>query len=111
MGQIETKLWVSAAVRGLLSQGKMACVLTKGDAASGLVALKLRLTSGAGAALFLQERTDDDTLGWFAVQNGAVLPESDADAYLARRTAQDPDLWVIEVESADGRNPFSEMPL
>ena len=37
---------------------------------------------------------------------GAVLPNPDADAYVDRAVDRDSDLWVIEVETRDGENPF-----
>ncbi|MBU0859200.1 MAG: DUF1491 family protein, partial [Alphaproteobacteria bacterium] len=43
---------------------------------------------------------------WLALFKGAVTPEGEVDAYITRAVNMDPDLWVIEVEDREKRNPF-----
>lgn len=82
-----------------------AYVLRKGEAQGGLVLLKVTIPF-QGARLFTQSRMPDGTMGWIAGLNGALVPEDEAGAYIDRQVGRDPDLWVIEVESRTGDNPF-----
>jgi hypothetical protein len=50
----------------------------------------------------------DGRLGWIGALDGALVPEADADAFIARQTAMDPDLWVIEIEDREGRSWFDD---
>ena len=61
---------------------------------------------GAWVALGHSKRGLDGVLGWLAAFKGALVPEIEADDYLARAAARDPDIWVIEIEDRSGHNPF-----
>ncbi len=53
-----------------------------------------------------QQRDLKGELGWMTLFKGATVPETEADAYIQRAIQRDPDLWVIEVEDREKRNPF-----
>ncbi len=103
--RVPTHLWVMAEVRRCNDAGQPAYVLRKGERMGGLVLLKLTLLDGT-AKVLAQQRDLDGTLGWMPAKGEAPIPEAEADAYIERTTARDPDLWVIEVEARDGANPF-----
>ena len=42
---------------------------------------------------------------WITLADG---PEPEIDALLSRQRARDPDLWLLEVESRDGRTLLDE---
>ena len=71
----------------------------------GLVLLKLNMLDG-GCLVLTQTRDLDGRMAWLPAMKGEAVSESDADAYIERAVARDPDLWVIEVEDREGRNPF-----
>ena len=52
--------------------------------------------------------TLDGRRGWYKAHKDEQVPEADADALIRRAIERDPDLWVIEVETRDGRSPFDD---
>ena len=70
--------------------------------------LKINNLSGM-VKLIVQERDFmTDQMKWVAAMENEITEEKDADAYITRATTRDPDLWVIEIEDKDLRNPFEE---
>jgi len=46
-----------------------------------------------------QARGQDGELVWMRAIGPGLVAEPDADAYIARQRARDPDIWVIEIEN------------
>ena len=105
--RLPTGLWVAAHLKLCATRGVMATVLNRGDPDRGVVLQKLRRFDGRCAVL-RQETDFDGATRWAAAFDGALRDEAEADAYIARAQAMDPDLWVVEIESADGWSPFEE---
>jgi hypothetical protein len=108
-----------AHVRRFMAEGIDVAVVRKGDPGGGLVVLKLtkfdrqagfgpgtETGPGPECRVFTQTRDPDGRMAWFGAQQGAFMPESEADSYIERAVNRDPDLWVVEIETADGTNPF-----
>ncbi|MEQ8602377.1 MAG: DUF1491 family protein [Marivibrio sp.] len=106
--RLPTHLWVGAALARCSAEGVPAMVLHKGERMSGVVLVKIsRLAEGGDAVrLLTQQRDLDGRLGWVPALKEDRPSEADADAYIARARARDPDLWAVEVEDPTGRNPF-----
>lgn len=104
-GRLSTELWVQAHLRRCNAEGLFAAVLHKGDLWGGAVIVKLNLLDGTFKVLS-QTRDMDGTVAWLAAQKGALLTEADATSYIERQVKRDPDLWVVEIEDRQGRNPF-----
>lgn len=103
--RLPTDFWVMAHVRRCNGDGIPAVIVRKGEATSGILLLKLNLLEH-GCRVLSQQRDLDGNMGWLAAFDGAPVPETEADAYIARAVSRDPDLWVVEIEDREGRNPF-----
>ena len=104
-GRIPTGLWVEAHLRRLSAQGTPAVMVRRGDPHGGMVILKVNRLD-LGCRVLTQTRDLDGVLSWMPALKGELVPEADADEYITRQTARDPDLWVIEVEARDGDHGF-----
>jgi hypothetical protein len=102
--RLPTEFWVAAQLRRFSAAGTGAYLIRRGDAERGSVIV--RLAARDGVRILTQVRDLDGRLNWMGVREGALLTGEEADAYVARAVARDSDLWVIEVETRSGENPF-----
>jgi len=79
-------------------------VINSGERMGGTILLKI-YQAGVGCRLFSQIRDLDGNLSWYAAHKEDVIEEHDADERIRKSIQQDPDLWVIEIESRDGNVP------
>lgn len=107
LDRLPTALWVSATIRRLSAEAVPVVVVNKGEAESGILTVKLNLLDGT-ARVLTESRGMDGKPGWMGPLGDDPIPEEKADAYLSRAADRDPDIWVVEVEDRQGRNPFSE---
>lgn len=103
--RLSTDLWVRAHLRRLIASAIPATVARKGSPESGTVLLKLNLLQ-SGVKVLSQIRDLEGRLGWMTAFEGQAVSEAEADAYLERQVARDPDLWIIEIEDRQGRHGF-----
>jgi hypothetical protein len=103
--RLRTDIWVQACVRRGDLEGIPVMVVRKGDPTAGAVLVK-RNRFEQGCMVLLQTRDADGASAWLAGTGLDLVPEADADAYIARARQRDPDLWVIEIEDRQGRLPF-----
>lgn len=103
--RIPTEIWLTAQLRALNAQGVPHYLLHKGAYAAGTVMVKV-VVRGQGAKLYSQSRDIDGNMGWMDVFEGDIVDESRADDYTKRSLQRDPDLWLIEVDDAAGKNPL-----
>lgn len=100
---MEARLKTSIRVKALIRRCDMAAigvaVTARGDPDAGAILVKL-CGRDSGAAVLSQTGRPDGTLGWMRATGETPVAESDADAYIARQRQYDPDLWVVEIETA-----------
>ena len=94
--RLKASIIVSGLIRAVESQGGSAMVLHKGDGDAGSIAIAI-LDEGRISALF--ERQYQAEMGYVLIKTWAQDTDNKHDfgETLARKTARDPDLWVIEL--------------
>ncbi len=104
MQELKTDFWASALIRRAQIGGAFAAVARKGDADAGAVLVKVA-TLDRKARLYAPARNGEGERIWLDLSAGALGDdEAEVDAASRKRTEQDPDLWVIEVEDRQGRH-------
>jgi hypothetical protein len=96
---------VSALIRRVDATGGSGMVLARGDATAGALLIQLAERGVAGALL---ERTLDSKGDYVWTPTGPDDAAARAD-YIARRRRSDPDLWVIELDSAGAAEIVAEV--
>ncbi len=104
--RLASGIWVSAYLRRLQIEGIPAYVIARGDATAGAVLVKLAALDGTARAHMRQYDLATGQRAWHTLTEG---PETEVDAAITRQRSFDPDLWVIEVEDARGRDFLEEM--
>lgn len=103
--RLAADFWVRAYLARLQAAHLPAYVVARGDPTAGAVLVKLATLDGRAR---LYQRSFDLATGgraWVVLAEGA---EGEVDAAAARQRRTDPDLWVIEVESREGRTLLDE---
>ena len=101
--RLATGFWVQA-YRLRLEMAMIPCYVTsRGDDTAGAVLVKVATLDGNATAY--ERRTTMEGRRWMVLAEG---PERDVDASIARQRGFDPDLWVIELEDAQGRTLLDE---
>ena len=95
--RLTSTMLVSLLVRRVAQAGGNAAVLNRGDETSGAILL---ICMEKGVVQSVREHVLDRTGRYAWV---AVGPDDDAarTAYLDRRRARDPDLWLVELDIAN----------
>ncbi|WP_299840950.1 DUF1491 family protein [uncultured Paracoccus sp.] len=98
--RLATGIWVSAYLARLGQQSIPAYVLAHGDDTAGAVLVKCARLDGTAQLWVREWDFETDTRDWKVIEDA---DERTIDESIRRQRGYDPDLWVVEVESREGR--------
>ena len=102
--RLKSRLWTQMALRMADAAGTPGAVLRHGDDSAGGILVVLR--GRAGLVVLGQTRDAAGEPAWTRGTGAAPVDQATVDAYLARQTPRDPDLWVLEFEVPELALPF-----
>ena len=105
--RVKTSIWVAALIRRAELAGASAFVARKGEADAGAVIVKIALLDGR-ARVWSSTYGSEGQRRWMKATGANVVPDADAEAYVARARGRDADLWVVEIEDREGRDFLTE---
>lgn len=105
--KLKAKLYIHAAIRRCGIEAIPVMVVRKGDEDAGTILVKVNRGNGT-AEVYTQARDGSGRLGWLKSTGPDPVDDARAEAVIARARDVDYDLWVLEVDSRDGRVPFIE---
>ncbi|MCB2058405.1 MAG: DUF1491 family protein [Novosphingobium sp.] len=99
--RLPAHLEITALVRGAAQAGGFAAVLNKGEADAGTI-LVLATENGTNPRVFERMPSSSGHRVWHNVSFQDIDIKQKIDAYLEQRVSRDPDLWIIELDIANG---------
>lgn len=100
-GRLPAHLEVSGIIRAIESQGGFASVIAKGEKDAGTI-LILTIYRGENAVLFERLPQLDGSRPYIAAKQQNLEKPEEIFEYLEKRKKQDPDIWILEADIADG---------
>jgi hypothetical protein len=99
--RLPARIEVSALIRQVQAEGGFATVLQKGEPDAGTL-LVILFENGTNSRAYERMPMADGTRKWACAKTEDPENKQDFADYLNRRRTQDRDLWVIELDIADG---------
>lgn len=88
-------------LRQVGAEGGFASVLHKGEADGGTIMVVL-LNRGSNARVYERLPSPDGSRRWQLARQENPENKTELDEWLQRRAAQDPDLWIVELDIVNG---------
>ena len=99
--RLPAHLEVSALLRSVDAAGGFAAVLSKGERDAGTL-LVVITEKGEISRAYERMPEPDGSRKWHLVKTQGTENKIEFSDYLARRGIQDPDLWIVELDIAQG---------
>lgn len=99
--RLAARVEVAAVVRLAQQEGGFASVLRKGEPDAGTILIVLT-DRGQNPRLFERMPSADGGRVWTQISSQTVEKYGNAEDYQQRRAQQDPDLWIVELDIANG---------
>ncbi len=107
--RLKAGLFVSGLTRSVAAAGGFAAVLAKGDADAGSI-LIVTAEKGRISAIYERLMSMSGDYEWVDSYPQLLEKKEEIGAFLARRQARDPDLWVVELDIADAQRFIPGLP-
>jgi hypothetical protein len=104
--RLSSDIRVYALIRRVQLAGSFATLVRKGDARGGAALIKTIDRRTGEARLWSEAVRGDGETFWMGTTASRL--EADIDGHIARAARVDPDLWVVEIEDADGARFLTE---
>ena len=105
MSRLTTEIWVAAYLTRLRLATIPAFIVQKGDGTAGAVLVKVNTLDGTACCYQRSFDLMSGARSWVALADG---DEPKVDESIAKQKSFDPDLWVIEIETREGRHLLDE---
>lgn len=105
--RLAAEIWVAAHMRRVAAEGGAAFLARRGAESGGAVILKLvrtdRRPPQPTARVLTRVSAPDGGPAWSWLVGPEFADDAEVEAKLARQTAFDADLWIVEIEDREGR--------
>lgn len=106
--RLTSAMLVGALVRQAQAQGGSAMILHKGEAMSGTILVQL-LDRGTNMGFFERVATLNGTYELAPCGPRDLNQDIEMSDYIARRISVDPDMWVVELDTAAGQQLAAQL--
>jgi hypothetical protein len=106
--RLTSDLLVGALRRRVQAEGGIATVLHRGESLSGTIVVQI-VDRGENIGFFERITGLDGTVQLTPCGPQGAVQQSEIYQYIERRTRVDPDIWVVELDIADGQRFAAEV--
>lgn len=99
--RLPAHLEVAGLIRSVEAGGGFATVLNKGERDAGTIMIVLT-EKGVNSRIYERMPQADGSRQWRCSRKQDPENPAEITSYIERRSSQDPDLWVVELDIAEG---------